>query len=310
MDVAVEDLRRTMRQEALLNRTRLAPRTFLEEYEHSAFTPDDLAGRYHENTKYVRGLMAKPRRSVAEFESAAMAYVQSAISPDYPDHELIELPAPDDPGAVTLGEAMAARRSATAFVERPVSRQAIGTLLGLACGITATIEIDHEGFDRPRSKPVRAYPSAGALYPIETYVVVQRASDLPPGRYYYVPERHGLRILDQDVSLEDLTDRAFLGAGGGDPSGASILIVLTATFWRALAKYGPRGYRYVLQESGHLAQNLLLTAAAIGLAALPVGGFYDGAVDELVGIDGANQATVYTVAIGPRPNEATTGGGE
>ncbi len=77
-------------------------------------------------------------------------------------------------------------------------------------------------------------------------------------------------------------------------------VAVTAVFWRSRFKYGQRGYRFALLEAGHAVQNLLLVATGLGLTALPLGGYYDGAVDHLLGVDGVDESTVYLVAIGRR----------
>jgi SagB-type dehydrogenase family enzyme len=74
-------------------------------------------------------------------------------------------------------------------------------------------------------------------------------------------------------------------------------------FWRSRFKYGLRGYRFTLLEAGHLVQNVLLSCTALGLAAVPIGGFYDRPVDELLGVDGVNESVVYAVSLG-RPSTA------
>ncbi len=75
-------------------------------------------------------------------------------------------------------------------------------------------------------------------------------------------------------------------------------IVVTGVFWRSRFKYGLRGYRFVLLEAGHVGQNVVLAAAALGLPALPLGGFYDRPVESLVGVDGLDEAVVYVVLLG------------
>jgi SagB-type dehydrogenase family enzyme len=70
-------------------------------------------------------------------------------------------------------------------------------------------------------------------------------------------------------------------------------------FWRSRFKYGLRGYRFVLLEAGHAAQNALLAAAALALAAVPLGGFYDRRVDELIEADGVDESALYLVCVGP-----------
>lgn len=74
--------------------------------------------------------------------------------------------------------------------------------------------------------------------------------------------------------------------------------MITALFWRCRFKYGLRAYRFTLLEAGHVMQNLLLTAQALGLGAVPIGGYYDRRLDEWLGVDGRNESTLYTAAIG------------
>jgi SagB-type dehydrogenase family enzyme len=73
---------------------------------------------------------------------------------------------------------------------------------------------------------------------------------------------------------------------------------VAAVFGRTRFKYGLRGYRFALLEAGHVAQNVVLTATALGLAAVPLGGFYDRPTDEFLGLDGVNESTLYTIALG------------
>jgi SagB-type dehydrogenase family enzyme len=81
-------------------------------------------------------------------------------------------------------------------------------------------------------------------------------------------------------------------------AGAAAVIVVSAVFWRSRFKYGLRGYRFVLLEAGHVAQNILLAAAALGLAAVPLGGFYDRRVDELLGVNGVDESALYLLCVG------------
>ena len=305
MAVAIEELRRSMRQEFVLNRTPLVTRTYLEAFEGSAFDPADLGTLFHENSKYVAGRMGTPRRSVAEFETAAMAYTQAMIGPDYPGHALIDLPEPAALDEASLGAVLRNRRSVGRFGEGSLANHTLATMLGAACGVTGSLAIGHETLDSTLAKPLRAYPSAGGLYPVECYLLVLSGAELPTGCYYYVPDRHALRVLRSDDQLPAAVDRAIVGLG--DAGRPSVLVVLTAALWRAMAKYGPRGYRYILKESGHLAQNLLLVAAALDLVSLPVGGFYDDAVNDLLDIDGVNEAAVYAIAVGQPADDESRG---
>jgi SagB-type dehydrogenase family enzyme len=73
---------------------------------------------------------------------------------------------------------------------------------------------------------------------------------------------------------------------------------MTAMFWRSRFKYGLRGYRFALIEAGHVMQNAVLAAAALGIAARPLGGYYDRLLDALVGADSLDEASVYALLLG------------
>jgi SagB-type dehydrogenase family enzyme len=86
----------------------------------------------------------------------------------------------------------------------------------------------------------------------------------------------------------------FLGA-------ANVCFVLSAIFQRARWKYRKRAYRYVLLEAGHIAQNLYLEATSLGLGACAVGAFMDGSLNDLLGLDGVEEAALYIISVGQRP---------
>jgi SagB-type dehydrogenase family enzyme len=79
---------------------------------------------------------------------------------------------------------------------------------------------------------------------------------------------------------------------------ANVVAIFSAVFERTLKKYGPRGYRYILFEAGHAAQNLCLVAAELGLGSLPLGGFLDSRLNAFLGLDGLAEAALYGVAVG------------
>lgn len=295
MNVSLAELRRTMYQRYDPNTRRLAPATFFEDSKERAFEPGGLAELYHENTKYVPGVMDRVRRSIAEFERRSMRYVGARIDQDYAGRERVALPEPA-PLECPVTEALRARRSYRQYGREPVSSEALSRLLQSACGVTATRDVAEEDLDGDR-KHFRAYPSAGALYPVEVYPIVLRSDDLERGIYYYVPRRHELRVLQTELGpvVEEALDPT---SGAVDVAAASVVVVLTGAFPRSTSKYGPRGYRYVLQESGHLAQNLQLVATGLGLRSVPLGGFYDDPLNDLLGIDGVDEAALYALVVG------------
>jgi SagB-type dehydrogenase family enzyme len=67
---------------------------------------------------------------------------------------------------------------------------------------------------------------------------------------------------------------------------------------RSLWKYTDRGYRYVLFEAGHVAQNVNLVAESLGLGSLNLGGFFDDRIAALLGIDTNEEVPVYGTGLG------------
>ena len=140
----------------------------------------------------------------------------------------------------------------------------------------------------------RTAPSAGALYPLEVYVVVGNVEGLTSGVYRYVPTRHELtRIQDIDVRQ----DLARAGLGQTWIKEAAICIVITTVYERTTKKYGDRGVRYVHMEAGHAAQNIYLQATALGLGMVTVGAFSDNQVREILGVPD-DEVPLYVIPVG------------
>ncbi len=176
--------------------------------------------------------------------------------------EFISLPEPVRSGEKSLEALLQQRRSVREYQQAALDLSAIGQLLWAAQGIT-----DPQGF--------RTAPSAGALYPLELYVVSGNVDGLSPGVYHYHPNKHRL----QQTATGDL--RHILARAALDQpwvKAAAAVVVITAVYDRTTRKYGERGIRYVHMEIGHAAQNLFLQAEALGLAAVVVGAFEDDAV--------------------------------
>jgi SagB-type dehydrogenase family enzyme len=157
-----------------------------------------------------------------------------------------------------------------------LSTHEISQLLWAAQGIT-----DPHGF--------RTAPSAGALYPLELYVVLES------GVFHYDPHAHTLTRgnggdLRSDLYSVSLRQEAVLNA--------PMILVVTAVFSRTEAKYGrARSPRYVHLEAGHAAQNTLLQAVSLGLGAVPIGAFEDARVQEVLGLP-ADHEPLYLIPIG------------
>jgi len=176
---------------------------------------------------------------------------------------IIELPAPRSEGDVSLEQTLVLRRSCRKYKDQPLQPAQIGQLLW-ACQGTA---------GKPAGR--RTAPSAGATYPLILYAV------LPEGVYRYDPEHHCLALLQQ-ADIRTALGRACLEQYW--LADAGLTVVITAEYSRTCSRYGPRGQRYVLMEVGHAAENLFLQAEAMGLGAVAVGAFDDGAVSELLNL--------------------------
>lgn len=190
--------------------------------------------------------------------------------------EITALPHPDLDGLISLEDAIQRRRSIRSFTDESLSEREISQLLWAAQGIS-----DPRGY--------RTAPSAGALYPLEVYVITEQ------GFYHYDVERHAL-----ELSLEGDLRREVYAAGLRQESllEAPVTIVITAVYERIAVKYGrERGPRYVHMEAGHAAQNVLLQAVALGLGAVPIGAFEDARLHSILHLPHDHQP-LYLIPIG------------
>ena len=201
------------------------------------------------------------------------------VAPGSSPGQVIELPVPDTTGTVTVEQALAQRRSKRSFTGEPLSLAQIGQLLWAAQGITSPAQ----GF--------RAAPSAGALYPLELYVVTG------DGVYHYQPQGHQACLHMQADQRAQLA-AACLGQQFVQQAGASF--VFTAVFSRTRAKYGQRADQYVHNEVGAAGENLCLQAVALGLGSVMVGAFGDDQVSDALDLP-ADHAPLLVIPVGHLP---------
>jgi SagB-type dehydrogenase family enzyme len=181
----------------------------------------------------------------------------------------VSLPAPSLTGEVSVEAALQSRRSVRQFSKAPIGLEEIGQLLWSAQGITS-----ERGF--------RTTPSAGALFPLELYVVAENVVNLPEGVYRYRPERHELEQVETGAHAAALTSAALSQSWVGD---APAVVVLAGVYGRTARKYGSRAERYVHIEVGCASQGIYLQAQALGLATTLVGAFYDERVLDVLGAE-------------------------
>jgi SagB-type dehydrogenase family enzyme len=248
---------------------------------------DDPAELYHEASKYFPATAARDVAAAIRLVTAPELQ-RATARPTYrhPQRPLLPLARPA-PLAVPLDAALAARRSARSFGPGPLSGSELSALLQAGYGPTGELCEDDW------TKRLRSAPSAGALYPLDVYVAAQRVTGLAAEVHRYDPLEQALEPAGVAVdTIAAATPYADLVAE------AAVTLVLAATFWRSRFKYGQRAYRFTLLEAGHVAQNVLLAAAALGLAAVPLGGFFDARLDGVLGLDGVERSSLYLLSIG------------
>ena len=194
----------------------------------------------------------------------------------------IALPALHFPMGASLPEVMRARRSVRAFGEGAISLGAVGQLLWAAQGVSGAT-----GY--------RTVPSAGALYPLEAYLVAGEVRDLDVGVYRYVGAQHRLSLIQDGDRRPALAAAALEQSWIAD---ARIVIALAGLYQRSAAKYGQRAVRYVHMESGHAAQNVCLMATFLGLGTTVVGAFRDQEVQAIVGLP-STEHLLCLLPVGP-----------
>ena len=189
--------------------------------------------------------------------------------------KVIELPKPVLKSAKSLEEALAKRQSVRSYTARQLSIHEVSQLMWAGQG------------EKGR-RFGRTAPSAGALFPLELYVVTRQ------GTFHYDPESHSLVA----VHAGDLRDPLAAAAlGQGCVRTAPAVVVISAVTERTAAKYRGRAERYVHMEVGHAAQNILLEAVSLGLGAVPVGAFEDARVRQVLKLP-ENQAPLMLIPVG------------
>jgi len=260
----------------------------------------DMVEVYHENSKIKFHKLNELTSSVSIFKEPELRFATANIAPDYPFTPEISLNSAFQIPK-RFDKILLSRKSIGHFKDAPLSLQEVSKLLYSANGIREKIgiNIEYENKNIKTELRFRMSPSAGALYPIEIYLISLSVKGLDAGIYYYAVSHHSLRRLHLSKSLRSkLTDIFYIDQQIIHLDHVPLILVLASTFWRTRAKYGLLGYRYSLIEAGHIAQNILLTATALGLASIPVEGYNEDELNRMIGLDGTEESAVYTVFVG------------
>lgn len=212
----------------------------------------------------------------------------------YPTLERLKLPVTEDmsepPPATALRDVILKRRSVRSFTGRSVSLDVVSALARNTYGLTGSFTMP---FDIEQK--VRAVPSGGGLFPLEIYFGCFRVDGIEPGIYHYNVLEHSLEQVRHGM-LETELGKAFFYEDMFKQ--VAVNVIITGILKRSSLKYGERSYRFMMLEAGHVGQNICLSAGATGLGCVMLGGFFDDEVNNLLGIDGVNEMTLYGAAIG------------
>ena len=250
---------------------------------------------YHEYGKLSPVLMADQRPNPLTSTKRAPLLM-------WADQEIVRLPQPDLGARLNtpLGEVLSQRRSRFDLHGGIVTLGDVSSLLKSA-GVVGLQEDEPRDAADDRPAP-RTYPSAGARYPVQMMVCAASVDGVPRGLYVFDDKDHALRRVSEAPPTEALLKASpFL-----DPTGPQLIKAAEAPLWLfpvadltyQRAKYKARSYRFVLMECGHMAQNVVLAATALGLASITIGGYYDDVLNSLLYVDGTNQAALYMIPVG------------
>ncbi|PZE20571.1 SagB/ThcOx family dehydrogenase [Paenibacillus xerothermodurans] len=184
-----------------------------------------------------------------------------------------------------LWEVIADRRSRRNFLDKPISLNVLNQLLWGTQGITADMG-DYQ---------LRTTPSAGALYPIETYLLVNNVEGLQKGLYHLNVKEWTL----EGLKLEDVSELSYEFTLGQEMTKISAVnFVWTAMIPRTKTKYYERAYRYIWWDVGHIAQQLHILGNALQLGVCTIGAWYDSEVNKYLELDGRDHLSVLMAAVG------------
>jgi SagB-type dehydrogenase family enzyme len=236
------------------------------------FSEMKIGERFQEETKYSRP-SAIHRRLENE--------------PTLSSPRIISLPQPEVSTGPNIWEIMGVRRSIRDYSRDPLPLQELANLLWATQGLT----------ENAPGPYFRTSPSAGALHPLDTFLVVNRVPELASGIYWLRVEDFSLQLKSQG----DFSSRISQAALDQEMvRNAAVVFVWVAVIQRSRQKYRQRAYRYIYLDAGHIAQNLYLAATALDLGCCAVAAFFDEEMNQLVGADGKEETAIYLAAIGKK----------
>ncbi len=236
---------------------------------------ETLAYTYLKNTNLTLRSIFKREKTI----------LPTAPFKEYPNAPRVKLEIQDFPETATLFQILAERRSKRNYRRLEITKEEVALLSFATQGVTAIAG----------NYLLRTAPSAGALYPIETYLAINFSSEIAPGLYHLNVREFSLERLAEGYFGEILKEMAL---GQAFLATASVVFIWSAVLRRTMSKYGERGLRYIFLDCGHICQNLLLACTALGLKGCPVGAFFDEDLNDLLQLDGEEETVIYLATVG------------
>ena len=236
---------------------------------------ETIGEKFQRETKYDRKLELPPSR----------VFSQPDQFKSYPEVPKITLQVPPEGEGPGVWKVMKKRESVRNFSLEPITQDTLARLLWSVAGVRK----EEWRF------LFRTVPSAGGLYPLETYLLVNRVEGIEKGVFHlHVPTFSLELVRGGDHSLA-LTQAAL---GQAMVASSAVTLIWTAIIDRCRIKYGERGFRYIYLDAGHAGQNLYLAATALGLGCCTIGAFFDDEVNQIIGVDGTEETVLYMGVVG------------
>lgn len=249
-----------------------------EEKKQPDFMKPGIGNQFQEETKYTPERIGGYSLDWKDFPDPFKDYESPLAIVDLPRPELT-----DDPN---LWKALTKRRSKRIY--RNTERLTLGELSVL---LWATQGITEKYGDTL----FRTAPSAGGLFPIETYINIRFVEGLEEGIYHFRPGKFDLEFLKKGEFSRMLAEAAL---GQGIVAAAQATFIWSAILARSKWKYRQRAYRYIYLDAGHICQNLYLAGEAIGLGVCAIGAFFDDDVNQIINVDGSDETVIYMATVG------------
>ena len=241
-----------------------------------------IGKRFQQETKYTRNTLG-----------GGLDWNQKpALYKTYPTTKTIPLSHPSPLTSMSLDEVLKRRKSIRQFSQKPLTSHQLSYLLWASTGIQRE---QHGMF-------YRTAPSAGALYPIETYLACHAVSEIPSGLYHYSVRNHEVEELKQGDFRHKIAHAALEQEMCAQ---AAVVFLWTSIFSRSTWKYRQRAYRYIYLDCGHIAHNLALAATSLGLGSCQIAALFDDEINDLLDVDGDEESILYMSVVG-HPQEKET----